>query len=87
MWQGNILEHTKVMSNSKQLEYFLLGAETGENGSYAIAVTSLKDNKEHYAVAPQVSNKKEDARRLFKRVVSGTVRPETLHEMLIDLVS
>lgn len=83
--QGTIIKCTRLRSHGKKLEYFLL--KSYQDKSYSIAVFSNADETSSYAVAAGLTDYSEVADDLFLRVVEGSVRPETLQEILDDLIT
>lgn len=71
----------------KQLEYRLLSCPYLEKQCYSVEVVSEKDGNCNFAIAEKLTCCREKADSYFDRLVSAAVRPETLHEMIYELIA
>ena len=87
LMQGTVVKQQKILSNQKQLEYLLLSCPYLDKQSYSVEVVSEKDGHRQFAIIEQVTCCSEKAYAYFDSSVSAAVRPETLHEMLYELIA
>lgn len=71
-----------------RLDYILHETRIAEEkrNSYSISIQKYADASREYVVAPDVSSIRSRAVDLFNRVVSGTVTPCTLLDVIEDLL-
>lgn len=87
LMQGIVVKQKKILSNQKQLEYLLLSSPYLDKQSYSVGIVSEKDGCRNFAMIEKVTCCPEKADFYFNSLVSAAARPETLHEILYELIA
>ncbi|MEG0804176.1 MAG: hypothetical protein RSF90_04390 [Pygmaiobacter sp.] len=87
MTQGTIIQHQTILSQEKTLEYFLFACPYEGKLCYSIGEIARCGGRETFGLASELTCDETRAISFFDAVVKGTVRPETLREIIYELIT